>query len=269
MELFEMFSYPFMQRAFLAGLMLAALLSFLGIFVTVRKMSFFGDGIAHSTLAGLAIALLAGISPLPTALIWAALVALLIWWLEQRTHLPSDTLIGIFFTSSMSLGVILMSFKAGYQPELVSFLFGSILAIRTPDLIYIYTVGVVILIWLASNLKRLIYLSLSRDQAAVSGVAVSRKTLLLYIGLALATVLGVKMLGIILVSALLILPAAASRLITKTFRGHIIASVILAEIMVAVGLIVSFIYDLPSGATVVLIGAVMFSLAAILKPLRA
>jgi zinc transport system permease protein len=268
MELFEMLSYPFMQRALLAGVLLAALLSFLGIFVTVRKMSFFGDGIAHSTLAGLAIAISTGLSPLPTALIWATLIALLIWWLEKRTRLPSDTLIGIFFTASMALGVILMSFQHSYQPELVSFLFGSILAIRSADLIYIFIVGIVILLWLKTNLKHLMFMSLSRDQAKVAGISVNKKTLLLYVALALATVLGVKMLGIILVSALLILPTAASRLIAKNFREHIFLSMILAEIMMAAGLIVSFVYDLPSGATIILLGTGIFFLTIILKPLR-
>ncbi len=263
-----MFTYPFMQRALLAGVMLAALLSSLGIFVTVRKMAFFGDGIAHATLAGLAIAILTGLSPLPVALLWAVIVALLIWWLEHKTRLSSDTLIGILFTASMALGVLLMSFTKGYQPELVSFLFGSILAIRTLDLLYILIVGSVILIWLIVSFRQIAYMSLSEDQAAVSGVPVKRQTILLYVALAMAAVLGVKMLGIILVSALLILPAATSRLLISTFRRHIILSIILGELMIALGLVISFIYDLPSGATIILIGTALFFLAAAIKPFQ-
>ncbi|MFH1048008.1 MAG: metal ABC transporter permease [Patescibacteria group bacterium] len=266
MSILELLSYPFMQRALLAGIMLAALLASLGIFVTVRKMAFFGDGIAHSTLAGLAIAILSGLSPLPVALVWAVIVALLIWWLEHKTRLSSDTLIGILFTASMALGVLLMSFSHGYQPELVSFLFGSILAIRALDLVYIMIVGTLILVWLISSFRQLAYMSLSEDQAAVSGVPVKRQTILLYIALAMATVLGVKMLGIILVSALLILPAATSRMVIRTFRSHIAMSIVLAEIMVAVGLAISFHYDLPSGATIILVGTALFFLAAIVKP---
>jgi zinc transport system permease protein len=268
MDLLELISYPFMQRALLAGIMLAALLAALGIFVTVRKMAFFGDGIAHSTLAGLAIAILAGLSPLPVALVWATGVALLIWWLERKTRLSSDTLIGILFTASMALGVVLMSFSHGYQPELVTFLFGSILAIRTVDLIYILVVGAAILIWLTLSFRQLTYMSLSHDQAAVSGVPVTRQTILLYAALAMATVLGVKILGIILVSALMVIPPATSRLLTKTFRGHIVWSILLAEIIVAIGLAVSFAFDLPSGATIILVGTALFFLTAILKPLR-
>jgi len=264
MILLEMISYTFMQRAFMAGAILALLLASLGIFVTVRKMAFFGDGIAHSSLAGIAIAILAGVAPLPVALVWAVAVALLIWWLERNTRLPSDTVIGILFTASMALGVILMSRTSGYQPELISFLFGSILAIRTFDLVLIAGIGAAILTWLALSFRQLTFLSLSEDQAAISGVHVKTQTVVLYVALALATVLGVKILGIILVSALLILPSAVSRLLTSTLRSHVIMSLVLAELMVASGLAVSYLFDLPSGATVILVGAAMFALAAVL-----
>lgn len=258
-----MISYTFMQRAFIAGAVLALLLASLGIFVTIRKMAFFGDGIAHSSLAGIAIAVLAGLSPLPVALIWAVVIALLIRWLEKNTRLPSDTLIGIFFTASMALGVILMSFTKGYQPELVSFLFGSILAIRNIDLILIVSLGTAIMLWLLLSFRQLTYMSLSEDQAAISGIPVKLQTIVLYMALATATVLGVKILGIILVSALLILPSATSRLLTSTLKGHVVMSLVLAEIMVFAGLAVSYLYDLPSGATVILVGTAMFALAAI------
>lgn len=257
-----MISYTFMQRAFVAGAVLALLLAALGIFVTIRKMAFFGDGIAHSSLAGIAIAVLAGLSPLPVALVWAVVIALLIRWLEKNTRLPSDTLIGIFFTASMALGVILMSFTKGYQPELVSFLFGSILAIRSIDLILIVSLGAAIMLWLLLSFRQLTYMSLSEDQAAIAGIPVRLQTVVLYVALATATVLGVKILGIILVSALLILPSATSRLLTSTLKGHVVMSLVLAEIMVFAGLAVSYLYDLPSGATVILVGTAMFALAA-------
>ncbi|MFH2062928.1 MAG: metal ABC transporter permease [bacterium] len=264
----ELLTYPFMQRALLAGAMLALLLSTLGIFVTVRRMSFFGDGIAHASLAGIAIAILAGVSPLPVALAWAVAVALAVWWLERSTRLSSDTLIGILFTASMALGVVLMSFTNGYQPELVSFLFGSILAVRPTDLTYIMSIGSAVLIWLLLSLRQLTYMSLSEDQAKVSGLPVRIQTVTLYVALALATVLGVKILGIVLVSALLILPPAISRLLSSTFRGHLLMSVAMAELMVLLGLSLSFRYDLPSGATIILAGTAMFVLAALLGGFR-
>lgn len=263
-----MFTYPFMQRAFVSGALLGVLLAYLGIFVTLRKMAFFGDGIAHSSLAGIAIAVLAGWAPLPVALVWAVIVAVFIFWLERSTRLPSDTLIGIFFTASMALGVILMSFTQGYRPELLTFLFGSILAIQNADLAITAVVTALVLTWLVWATSRLTYMSLAEDNAAVAGINVRLNSLLLYVALALATVLGVKILGIVLVSALIILPAAASRLLTRSFRGYIAATLLLSELMILSGLALSYRYDLPSGATIVAVGTVIFFLAAALQRLR-
>lgn len=266
--LIEMFSYPFMQRAFVSGALLGVLLAALGVFVTVRKMSFFGDGIAHSSLAGIAVAMLAGLAPLPVALVWALLVALLIWRLERSTRLPSDTLIGVFFTASMALGVVLMSFTRGYQPELLSFLFGSILTIQPGDLLVTAALSLVIMGWLILSFRSLTYMSLVEDSAAVAGTDVRGQTAALYVALALATVLGVKILGVILVSALIILPTASGRMLASSFRTYVAGSLLLSEVMILTGLTVSYRYDLPSGATIVLVGTLIFFLAAAWKALR-
>lgn len=258
----EMIAQPFMQRALLAGVALSALLAALGIFVTLRKMAFFGDGIAHASLAGIAIAVLAGYSPLPVAMAWAVAVAIAIFVLERSTRLTSDTLIGIFFTASMALGVVLMSLTQGYQPELITYLFGSILSVRPGDLALMLGTSAVILLWLASSFRELTYMSLAEENAAVAGVPVKRHTLTLYVALAVATVLGVKMLGIVLVSALLVLPPATSRILTSTFRGFVGGAILLSTLMTVTGLVASYLYDLPSGASIILAGAGIFFLAA-------
>ncbi len=264
----EMFSFAFMQRAFVAGALLAVLLAALGIFVTLRKMAFFGDGIAHSSLAGIAIAVLAGAAPLPVALAWAVGVALIIFWLERSTKLASDTLIGILFTASMALGVIMMSFTHGYQPELVTYLFGSILAIQSSDLTIIAVMTAVIAAWLALSFRGLIYMSLAKENAVVAGVPVNIQTAILYVALAAATVLGVKILGIILISALLVLPSAAALMLVSSFRGYLAAALAIAELMVLTGLTASYLYDLPSGATIIVVGSLLFFLAAVVSRLR-
>ncbi len=264
----DMLSYPFMQRAFIAGVVLAVLLASLGIFVTLRKMSFFGDGIAHSSLAGIAVAVLAGLTPLPVALVWALLVALLIWRFERSTRLSSDMLIGVFFTASMALGILLMSLTSGYQPELVSFLFGSILTIQPIDLTLIVALSAVIMVWLIASFKRLTFMSLAEDSANVSGINVPAHTAALYVALAVATVLGVKILGIVLVSALIILPSATSRLLSDSFHGYVGMTVVVSELMILSGLLLSYLYDLPSGATIVLVGAGFFFTATVSRLFR-
>lgn len=261
--------HPFMLRALVVGALLAALLASLGIFVTLRRMAFFSDGIAHASLAGIAIAVLAGLAPLPIAIAWAAAIALIIWRLERDTRLPSDTIIGIFFTASMALGVVLMSFTNGYQPELVSYLFGSILAIRDADVAVTALIAGAIMTWIIVSFRQLTYLSLAHENAVVSGIRADLQTATLYVSLAVATVLGVKVLGIVLVSALLVLPAAASRMLTSTFKEFFAGAIMLAELMMLAGLAISFALDLPSGATVILVGTAVFGLAALLRPRNA
>jgi zinc transport system permease protein len=261
----DILTHPFMLRALLSGALLAALLASLGIFVTLRKMAFFSDGIAHASLAGIAIAILCGWAPLPVALAWAAAIALIIWRLERQTRLSSDTMIGIFFTASMALGVILMSYTRGFQPELLSYLFGSILAIRDADVVMTAVFTAAILAWLTLSFRQLTYLSLAEESAVVRGVPAALQTAVLYVSLSVATVLGVKVLGIVLVSALLILPPATSRMLTSSFRGYFIGSIVLAELMVLSGLVISYTRDLPSGATIILVGTATFTLAALVR----
>lgn len=261
MEFFEPFHFLFMQRALIAGAFLGILLASLGAFVTLRRMAFFGEGIAHASLAGIAIAIFGGIPPLPIGILWAIGIALLIFLLERKTRLASDTLIGILFTASMAFGVIIMSLTDGYQPELVSFLFGSILGITTMDLWIIGILSTLIIAWLLPNIKNLTLLSLSEDTAKTMGIRTRLLTATLYIALAITTVLGVKILGIILISALLILPSATSRLLSHSFKEYFFASIIFAEITILGGLLLSFYLDSPSGATIVLLGTALFFLA--------
>ncbi|MFH1253318.1 MAG: metal ABC transporter permease [Candidatus Uhrbacteria bacterium] len=265
MPLLDLLTFPFLQRAIIAGLILGLLLACLGVYVTLKKMAFFGDGIAHASLAGIAIAILAGVTPMPVALVWSLLVAIFIFYLERKIKLSTDSLIGILFTASMALGVVLMRFTPGYQPDLVSYLFGSILSIQTFDLWITATLAAMILLWLFSSFRALTFLSLSEESAAVSGVKVWLHTLLLYISLAIATVLAVKMLGIVLVSALLIIPPAIGRILAQNFKQYFIFSIIAAEVTILAGLFFSLQFDLPSGASIVLTGTGLFCLATIFK----
>ena len=261
----EIFDQPFMVRALIAGVMLGLLLSSLGIFVTVRKMSFFGDGIAHASLAGIAIAILAGFSTLPIAILWGVAVASGIYIFEQKTKLSSDTLIGIFFTASMAFGVILMQFTQGYQPELISFLFGNILTVREIDIAIMAVCTTLIFAWLIPSFKSMLHLSLSEESAKVSGIKSGLQLYLFYLALAVATVLGVKILGVVMVSALFVIPPAIARLFSKSFSSYSRWSIIIAELIILSGLIISYYADIPSGATIVLVGAGSFFLASVLS----
>jgi zinc transport system permease protein len=261
----EIFEFGFMRRALLAGFLIAPLLSGLGIVSSLRNMAFFGDGMAHATLAGIAIAIIAGQATLPVAILWAVVVAIGIYLIEQKTELSTDTAIGILFTSSLAFGVILMSTTTGYQPELMSYLFGNILLLKPADIYTLLVFAVIIGGWVFFKMDNLLYSALNQDLAKVSGVRVQRDTFLLYLALAISVVLGVKVMGVILVSALLIIPAATAQLLSRSFKGYAILTLFLGWLMTILGIVISFYTDLPSGAVIILLGTGFFLFANFVK----
>ncbi|MBI2427005.1 MAG: metal ABC transporter permease [Candidatus Kerfeldbacteria bacterium] len=258
MELLSLFSYPFMQRALVGGMIVGAVFGVLGVYTVLRKMSFFGDGIAHASLAGIAIGLLLAVNPLSTAILFSVIIAALMFVFEKKSRLASDAVIGILFTFSMALGILLMSFHRGYQPDLLSYLFGNILTIQTSELWVLAAAAIVILALVLRFRKILLFFTLDPDGAHVSGVPTNLVHFLFHIILAVAVVLAVKIVGIILVAALLVLPASTAKLIARSFSSLIWNSFVLAELMVIGGLIASAIWDVPSGAMIILVGFSIF-----------
>ncbi|MDD2785475.1 MAG: metal ABC transporter permease [Patescibacteria group bacterium] len=251
---------PFIQRAVLAGLILGALLAILGIFVVLRRMAFFSDGIAHASLAGVAVGVLANTNPLLTALGISAVLAVIMAWLERKTKIASDAIVGLIFTGGMATGVILLALKSGYQPELVSFLFGNILSIQWSELWLMVVLAALIVAFLLLNYKRLALMVLNPEIAHLSGVPVTLYQTLLYVTVAASAVLGIKMLGVALLSALLIVPVSTAKLIAKSFRGLMLWSVIMSELTVITGIALSIQLNLPTGAVIVLCGLMLFLL---------
>lgn len=264
----EIFQYPFMQRALIAGVILAAILALLGIFVVLRKMSFFASGIAHASLAGVAIGILTSQNPLIVALILSVIFSIIIYLLENKYRIASDTTIGIIFTSGMALGVVLMSLHQGYQPELISFLFGNILSINNQEIWLILLLGFLIIFFISFCLRELTLLSLDKETAYITGVKVNRLQAILYITLSVSIVLGIKVLGIILISALLITPVATSKLLATSFKKMAILSVVLAEAAVLSGMFLSYYLDLPTGPTIVLVSTIIFILSLLAKAFK-
>ncbi|MDD2354366.1 MAG: metal ABC transporter permease [Patescibacteria group bacterium] len=263
----EFLNYPFMIRAIAAGSAVALVLGYLGTFIVTRRLSFIGDGLAHASLLGVALAILLGFAPLPTAMLTAVVLAILIYYLERRTNLSGDMAIAIIFTSGMALGLILLHFYSGYQPELMSYLFGNILAISRWDLISIISASVIIITFLTIFFRRFLFATFDPVGAYLAGKKPWLYDLLLYIMTAVAIIAGIKLVGIILVSALLVIPSAISRLYTKSFVNFILLTILLSFLIINSGLILSYYLDLPSGATIVLTGSILFMFLSITKKL--
>lgn len=254
----EILQFSFMQRAFLGGIFLAFLLALLGVYIIMRKMSFFADGVAHASLVGMAIGLALGVSPLPVAIVASVIIALIIYFFEKQSTISRDALIGALFTVSMALGVIIISFQDGYQPELLSFLFGNILSITSFDLWIIVPLSIAISTAVIVLQKKLTAITLDPEGSKIQGMHVTLYELFLYISFALGTVLGVKILGVVLVSALIILPATTAKLVSTRFKSFMLHSILISEICVISGLTLSYYLNIPSGATIVVFGFMLF-----------
>jgi zinc transport system permease protein len=268
-HLIELLSYPFVQRALLAGVFSGALLAVLGIFVVLRKMAFFSDGIAHTALAGVAIALLVGQEPLLWAVLWGIIFAVSIFFLEKKTDISPDSLIGILFTSSLALGVVLMNFKSGYQPDLLSFLFGNILTIRSAELMVIIPLSTAIGAFFIFNYKKYLFICLNQELAHLAGIHTEIYRLILYVLLAVSNILAIKMFGIILVSALIIIPVSFGKLFARTAKSLLVISIAFVELTIIAGMSISLMFNLPTGAVIILAGTAFFVLGMILSRLPA
>ncbi len=257
--MFDIFSLPFMQRAFISGLALAVVLAFLGVYVTLRKMSFLGDGMAHASLGSIAIGIALSVNPIVFAVIFGVFLSVVVYLLERNTKLSFDAIVGIIFASGMAVGIVIISKMQGYQPELVAFLFGSILSVGWSDMWIILLISAISTGFLVLFYRHLTLLSLHRDMAIVSGIRVDFLELLFTIIVSVSIIVGVKLLGVVLISALLVIPPSISKVISMSFRSLVLRSILLSECIVIGGLFISYYFDLPSGATIVLIGALLFT----------
>jgi zinc transport system permease protein len=253
----EALEYPFMQRALIAGLMVAFLASYYGVFVVQRGLSFLGNGLAHAAFGGVALGLLLRREPLLVAVPFTVFISFAITWVRQRTTLASDTVIGIFFAVSMAAGIIFLAMQEDYTADAFSYLFGSILAITETDL---WVTGfVVLLAILAQPLwGRWAYATFDRELAMADRVPVVLDEYLLSMLLSVTIVVSVKVVGIVLISAFLVIPAAAARLLAHKFSTMTWLSVVFGLVSTIAGLWGSYLLDVPSGATIVLIQAAIF-----------
>ena len=253
----EALTLPFMQRALIAGLMVAFLASYYGVFVVQRGLGFLGNGLAHAAFGGVALGLLMGREPLMIAVPFTVAVSIAIIWVRHRTTLASDTVIGVFFAVSMAAGIIFLSLKKDYSADAFSYLFGSILAITDTDLWV--TSGVVLLALLAQPLwGRWAYATFDRELAISDRVPVVLDEYLLGILMAVTVVVAVKVVGIVLISAFLVIPAAAARLVVRRFATMTWLSILFGITSAVFGLWSSYQLDLPSGATIVILQAIIF-----------
>lgn len=262
----EMLTFDFMLRAFLGGIIVCLLCSFLSFFVVLKRLSFIGVGISHSALGGIAIGLLAGINPFLSAGIFSAMIAWAIGITSRMGKIHEDATIGIFFSAAMAFGVVLISLSSGYQADLFSLLFGNILAITAQDLWMLGVCGLVVSLFLFLFFKELLAISFDEEIARIGGLPVAFLYYGLLTAMAVTVVASIKVVGVILVEALLVIPAATGLQLSRNYRWMLFFSLLTGLLSVLSGLILSYQYDLPSGAAIVLCAAILFALAFLFSP---
>ena len=268
LTMLEALQYEFMRNALIAGLLAAVACGIVGVYVVVKRIVFISGGIAHASFGGIGLGYFLGINPIIGALFFSLASGLAIGGIIRRTRLPADTAIGILWAVGMALGVVFIALTPGYAPDLMSYLFGSILTVPFSDIVLMLVLVAVIIGVVAALYKEYLILAFDEEYGTVAGVPVERLYLLLLAMIALTVVVLIQVVGMILVIALLTFPAAMARQFTHNMKTMMLLSVLFGFLFTLGGLWLSYELKLPSGATIVLLGGVTLALSLGLSWLR-
>jgi zinc transport system permease protein len=255
MELCDILNYEFIRRAIAAGIMIAAVSSILGVFLVLRRFSLIGDGLAHVTFGSVAVVMLIGVSPMFITLAALPLVMLSSLAILKLTHskrIQSDAAIGIVSSIGIATGVILVSLSNGYNVDLFSYLFGNILTVTQTELFLSIIVFITVATTVIIFYDDLLAVTFDEELARTMGIKTKRINIILFVLTAVAAVLAMKVAGIMLVSAMLILPPLIALQLSLNFKMTILAALFFSILSVICGIITAFLLNLPAGGTIVL-----------------
>lgn len=262
------FAYSFMQRGFLAALLVGVLCSVVGVYIVLRGMAFLGDALAHAILPGVAIAYLFGGNLIIGAFVAAVVVALGIGFFSNEGTIKEDTAIGILFSAAFALGVALISSIRTYAVDLSHILFGNVLGVSNNDLIFTVVLTVIILLIVAVNYKQFMVISFDPILATMMKLPVQFLRYLMLVMLGLTVVVSIQTVGVGLAAAMLVTPAASAYLLTRRLPGMMIVSAIIGAISSLIGLYISYYINIASGSAIVLTATLIFFIAFIFSPRR-
>jgi zinc transport system permease protein len=264
----EPLQYAFIQRALLAGSFIALSCAFLGVFLVLRRFSLIGEGLAHVCFGTIGLALLLNTTPMVVSVPLVMLAALLILALSEKTTVYGDAAIGLLSSLGIAVGVLLASLGGGFNVDLFSYLFGNILSVSSTEVIFSIILSLSIIMIVILFYHDLFAITFDEEFAHVLGIKTRRMNQLLILCTALTVVLGIKVVGTLLVSSLIIFPAVTALQIARGFKTAILLSVIFAVVSVISGIFLSFLFDLPAGATIVIVNAIFFSIAFTIRQIR-
>ncbi|MBW4674304.1 MAG: metal ABC transporter permease [Desmonostoc geniculatum HA4340-LM1] len=257
-DLVSLLQYPFMQRAIAEAVLMGILGGILGSFVTLRQLSFFSHAVGHAALVGVALGVLLQVNPSWMLLPFTLVFGVIVLYCIDKTDLASDSVLSIVLSGALAIGLILTSLIKGYRGNLMAVLFGDILALDTTDLILTLLILVGSCIFLLSTLQQQILLTLNPDVAQVQGVPVQLYRYAFVVLLSLAVAVAIKAVGVLLVNAFLVIPASTAKLMSHHFSRFLVMSVIVGSISSITGILVSGLFNLASGPSIVLVQFLLF-----------
>jgi len=260
--MFEIFQYSFMIRAFLAGIMIAIIAPLIGNFLVIRRLSLIADTLSHIALSGVAIGLLIGSQPLLTTIILTTIASIAIEKLRTSKNIPGEAVLAMFLPGGLALSIILISLAHGFNANLFSYLFGSITTVEKNELWLIFGLGMVTVATIIILYKKLLYASFDEESARVSGIPIELVNTTLIILTAITVSLSMRVVGVLLIGALMIIPVITAMQVGKSFKQSTYLSVGFALISVIIGLVLAYYFNLPAGGAIVLLSLGIFGFVA-------
>ncbi|MFH1878256.1 MAG: metal ABC transporter permease [Candidatus Omnitrophota bacterium] len=262
----EALQFEFMRNALAAAVLASIVCGVIGVFVVVKRITFISGAVAHAAFGGIGLGYFLGINPLAALLPFSIISAVGMGIVSRKTKIPEDTSIGIFWAAGMALGVIFIGFTPGYTPDLFSYLFGNILTVTASDVTLMFFLDIVIIVFVICFYKEFLAISFDEEYARTTGVKVDFFYLLLLCLVALTVVVLIRIVGIILVIALLTIPAAIARQFNpSSLKRMMLISVILGIVFTSGGLWLSYALDIASGATIILLSCAGFLVSYFLR----
>ena len=266
--LIKAIQYDFIQKAIICGIFISSAASLLGNFLVLRKQSLISDGLSHVSFATVSISLFLGLSPLLASIPLVILASIIINKLSEKTNIYSDAAIGLVSAFSIAIGVIFVSVSKGFNIDIYSYLFGSILAISQSEIILSVIVSVTAILLIVIFFNDLFLVTYDEDYAHISKINIKSINIILGIIQSITIVVGVKIVGIMLMSSLIIFPAISSLQIADSFKKMIIYSLIISILSLILGIFISFVLNYPTGASIVLINGIVFAIFFLLRKIK-
>lgn len=261
----EILSYEFMRNALLAGVIVSAACGIIGTLVVINRIVFISGGIAHAAYGGVGIAYFLGLNPVWGAVAFSLASSLAMGYVHRKEKARADTIIGVMWALGMALGIIFVSLSPGYKADLMSYLFGSILAVSAADLRLMLVIVLAVLIFVLVFYRLLLAISFDETFSTVRNVPVGFVYMAMIVLIGLTVVISMRVVGLILVIALLTIPPAIANLFVQEMRGIMFLSSALSLVFTISGLLISYTLNLPSGAVIILVASLAYGLAAALR----